>query len=456
MSEVRLSPVFNQPSSTIPSTSIGSLSSLSSHSFTSLTHPALPHHQDTSISTKRHLFFYFFESRNDPDEDDVVLWTNGGPGASSALGLFMELGPCLILDDKGPKFNPYSWNSNANMFFIEQPAGVGFSYADYGGPVGTTEEAAKDVAAFVVIFFENFSKFKGRPFHLSGESYGGRYLPIFASEIYDQNTKLVAAGLTPINLTSVMIGNGLSDFFTMLPAYHDFVCTAAVSPPILDIATCIRMKRAIPRCQKWSKEACIDIYDGLGCDAATAFCEAELMMPYILTGRNPYDVNEKCIGETDDICYPFTKHIRAYLDTPSVRKTLGVDPIFQGRNFTLADEPTYFAFHANGDWFRQTYLHIAALLERSVRVLIFVGANDYICNVIGNEKWTMELEWSGAEEFRSLGLREWEVDGKRAGVTRTTRGLTYATIEEAGHMVPYNKPKEALEMVNRWLSGKEL
>jgi carboxypeptidase C (cathepsin A) len=40
----------------------------------------------------RHLFFYFFESRNDPDTDDVIFWTNGGPGGSSAVGLFFELG----------------------------------------------------------------------------------------------------------------------------------------------------------------------------------------------------------------------------------------------------------------------------------------------------------------------------------------------------------------------------
>ncbi len=40
----------------------------------------------------RHLFFYFFESRRNPDADDVVFWTNGGPGASSSMGLFMELG----------------------------------------------------------------------------------------------------------------------------------------------------------------------------------------------------------------------------------------------------------------------------------------------------------------------------------------------------------------------------
>ena len=50
----------------------------------------------------RHLFFYFFESRKDPDTDDVVFWTNGGPGGSSSLGLFMELGECFTTVMSGP------------------------------------------------------------------------------------------------------------------------------------------------------------------------------------------------------------------------------------------------------------------------------------------------------------------------------------------------------------------
>ena len=79
----------------------------------------------------------------------------------------------------------------------------------------------------MAIFFEHFTKFKGRALHLAGESYGvstrprnfcrssiknasaynqGRYIPVFASAIYDKNQQLAEAGVTPINLTSIMIG----------------------------------------------------------------------------------------------------------------------------------------------------------------------------------------------------------------------------------------------------------
>jgi hypothetical protein len=88
------------------------------------------------VGNGRDLFFYFFESRSKPSEDPVIMWINGGPGCSSALGLFMELGPCSVKDDprslNDTKVNPNSWNSNANIFFLDEPIGVGFSRAEHG------------------------------------------------------------------------------------------------------------------------------------------------------------------------------------------------------------------------------------------------------------------------------------------------------------------------------------
>lgn len=140
-------------------------------------------------------------------------------------------------------------------------------------------------------------------------------------------------------------------------------------------------------------------------------------------------------------------------------------------------------------------LQIAALLERGVRALIYVGANDWICNwvralqfprislisaaddsQVGNERMTAGLEWYGQAEFVQQPLREWQVDGKVAGVTKSAGPLTFVTIDGAGHMVrllsafqrslvdclecqyqvPYDKPKESLELVKRWLTKTDL
>lgn len=154
----------------------------------------------------------------------------------------MELGPCRIkpadssAEQPSVEFNPFSWNNNASLIFIDQPVGVGFSYADYGEHVGRTEEAAIDVAAFVAIFMETFirgkrfshvdgkltrtkDKHEKVNFHLAGESYGGRYLPVFAAEVLDMNPKLKKVGIEPIPLKSVMIGNGLTDFATCVDLF---------------------------------------------------------------------------------------------------------------------------------------------------------------------------------------------------------------------------------------------
>lgn len=89
----------------------------------------------------------------------------------------------------------------------------------------------------------------------------------------------------------------------------------------------------------------------------------------------------------------------------------------------------------NADMFHATDHYVAELLERGVRVLIYVGAIDWSCNVLGQEKWTQAMVWNGQKKFSEQPLRAWEVDGKSAGVTKSVGPLTYATIDGAGHLV---------------------
>lgn len=82
------------------------------------------------VSDTKHMHYWFFPSTSaDASSDPVVFWTNGGPGCSGLLGAFTEQGPFWPQADGNLADNEYAWNRAANMIFVEQPCGVGFSYS---------------------------------------------------------------------------------------------------------------------------------------------------------------------------------------------------------------------------------------------------------------------------------------------------------------------------------------
>jgi cathepsin A (carboxypeptidase C) len=128
----------------------------------------------------KHLFFWYFKSESQnaastaSGTEPLALWLTGGPGGSSMLGMLQELGPCLINEHgNGTVYNPYGWNRDTALIFVDQPAGVGFSYLDEGEPLpGDSFTAAADMHLFLQMFVSQvFPEHKDGPLVITGESY---------------------------------------------------------------------------------------------------------------------------------------------------------------------------------------------------------------------------------------------------------------------------------------------
>ena len=107
----------------------------------------------------------------------MVLWLNGGPGSSSLIGLLTENGQFNTNDDSlnGGNidliYNPYSWSQVANVLYLEQPKGVGFSYCTEGTPcVNTDESVGEEAAEFLERWFAGFQEYRSNDLYLTGKS----------------------------------------------------------------------------------------------------------------------------------------------------------------------------------------------------------------------------------------------------------------------------------------------
>ena len=143
---------------------------------------------DIANTTKK-IHYLLTESKNDRTKDPLIIWFNGGPGCSSMLGLLQELGPYLLEDGETEFFeNPYSWNNEASILYIEQPAGVGYSYCNSTEDCTFDDDSsAADNLKVLLSWFEKFPEYQNHELYISGESYAGVYVPLLVNEIDKHN-----------------------------------------------------------------------------------------------------------------------------------------------------------------------------------------------------------------------------------------------------------------------------
>jgi len=394
----------------------------------------------------KHLFYWFFASRSAPSTDPVVLWLTGGPGCSSEVALFGENGPCKVsLDGQSTTSNAASWNSHANLLYVDQPVGTGFSY----GTAFDHDEVGvgNDMYSFLQAFLNAHPSLRTNDFYVFGESYAGHYVPNVAHRIWSGNQN--AADGAHIQLRGMSVGNGLTDPEVQYAYYPAMAVSTNQHQPAVSNATFAQMQKAVPGCVKAIKGC-----NGgkgplakLACIAAYETCNSALMGPYQMTGMNPYDMRIKCAKPP--LCYDFSG-VGKFLARPEVRAALNIRPDagqWQSCNFKVNHM-------FMGDWMKDYQTQIPDLLANGIKVLIYAGDQDFICNWLGNQAWTKAMEWPGKAAFNKAPLTPWQVAGKPAGELWSASNMSFLRVYAAGHMVPLDQPANSLAMLDAFIAGK--
>lgn len=159
---------------------------------------------------------------------------------------------------------------------------------------------------------------------------------------------------------------------------------------------------------------------------------------------NVYDVRKKC--DVPPLCYNLSNSDR-FLNNATIQAKLGVT----GRYWVECDKLVHLAL--TGDWLNNLAAKIQGVLESGLRVLVYSGDKDFVCNWRGGEAWTNAVSWSGQTDFQQAQYKEWLVNGQPAGQLKQYKNFQFLRVYEAGHMVPMDQPSNALNMLQTFLMG---
>lgn len=386
-----------------------------------------------------HMFFFYFQARKDPENAPLLLWMTGGPGCSSALAVFVENGAYHLVDGKAVE-SPTGWDVTHNVIYVDQPLGTGFSWTSSDEDYCSGEECvADDMLDFFRALYEARPELVGKDLYVTGESYGGHYVPAVADRLF--RASLRGEIVPPVPLRGLAIGNGLTKPSVQFGAYADYLYdNGNISAPLRDVIDLVS-----PICS-FGLEVCELTRFTPECVLAVQLCQQIVFAPLQVAtlGMNVYDIRKPCVGQ---LCYDFSA-LDEYLNDPAVQSKLGVTPYIEWKSCNMAVYADMLP-----DWGRDLSLVLPDLLQAGINVLIYAGDKDFICNWLGNRRWVDGLPWIGADDWAAEGEHAWSVDGEPAGEATNVGPLTFLKVFDAGHMVPMDQPDRALDMITRFTRG---
>ncbi|GAV52969.1 hypothetical protein ZYGR_0AI02510 [Zygosaccharomyces rouxii] len=396
-------------------------------------------------------YFFWKFSRPDKALNTLIIWLNGGPGCSSMDGALVENGPFRV--DKNLKLvvNEGSWHTRADLLYVDQPVNTGFSVSN-----GNEKKFDDDLTlttqhfmSFLESYFKVFPDDQFKDLIIAGESYSGQYVPFLAEAIQKRNEQ-THNDLEKYNLRGILVGNGWMDPDTQSLAYLPF----ALSKGIVDqsnphFRTLLReqelcqdriMNRASDEHQPFQYEECESILQTI----LTATRNVSAETPSNEVCMNMYSYNLRDSYPACGSNWPEeVLHVPGFFDRPGILEALNLDPskVPQWKECNL---DVY--FHLKNKKAVPSVRKLPALLDSGLKVILYNGEMDLLCNEKGVLDMIDKLQWSGEKGFSSKArqygwrYRDFETNTDHvAGNVLSDRNLTYISVYNASHMVPNDK-----------------
>ncbi|KAA3458021.1 serine carboxypeptidase 24-like isoform X1 [Gossypium australe] len=421
----------------------------------------------------RALFYWFTEAITVPEKKPLLLWLNGGqsvfgPGCSSvAYGASEEIGPFRINKTGSSLYlNKYSWNMEANILFLESPAGVGFSYTNTSSDLKDSgdkrtvsrsffeslllikfvHDTAQDALIFLTRWMSRFPAYKHREFYIAGESYAGHYVPQLAKKIHDYNK---AHSNPIINLKGFMVGNAVTD------NYYDSIGTVTFwwSHSMISDRT---YKSIMKHCNFTAEKSSTRCDDAVSYAINNEFGDIDQYSIYTpsclaLTNKSARHIR---LGNTllhrqisgYDPCTE--NYAEKYYNRPDVQKAMHANTTGIPYKWTACSDVLIKNWNDSENSMLPIYKE---LIAAGLRIWVFSGDTDSVVPVTATR-----FSLSHLNLHIKTPWYPWYSGNQVGGWTEVYEGLTFATVRGAGHEVPLFQPRRAFILFRSFLRGEKL
>uniref|UniRef100_J3KWL5 Carboxypeptidase n=2 Tax=Oryza brachyantha TaxID=4533 RepID=J3KWL5_ORYBR len=331
------------------------------------------------------------------------------------------------------------------MLFLDSPAGVGYSYSNTTSDLFTAgdNKTAHDSYIFLVNWLERFPQYKYRDFYISGESYGGHYVPQLSQLVYWNNK---GVDKPVLNFKGFMVGNAVID------DYHDYVGTFEYwwTHGLISDDTYQKLQVS---CDFGSSahpsKACDKIYEVAEAEQGnidaysiytptckkTSFLKRRLIkgnMPWLPRGYDP------CTE----------KYSTKYYNLPEVQKAFHANVTGIPYAWTTCSDDLFYYWKDSPRSMLPIYRE---LIAAGLRIWVFSGDADSVVPLTATRYSIDALHLPTVTNWYP-----WYDDDEVAGWCQVYQGLTLVTIRGAGHEVPLHRPRQALKLFEHFLQDNPM